>query len=186
MLLDPRIDEALILASRAHAEQVRKGTDIPYIAHPACVALILERAGFDTEVVIAGILHDVVEDTDLEIGDIASRFGERVAELVSRASEDKSQSWRARKLRQIDEARHASPELKAIKAADKLHNCWSILRDLESGADVFDRFKAGREETLWYYSEIAASIAHGWDHPIAGELATMVERLVNAAGDDGS
>ena len=63
---------------------------IPYITHPAAVGLILTRAGMDEEVIIAGILHDVIEDTDKTHADIAASFGKRVADLVAEESEDPS------------------------------------------------------------------------------------------------
>ena len=66
-----------------HRGQTRKGSDIPYFEHAAAVALILDRAGFDEDVVIAGLLHDVVEDTDATLEDVGARFGPDVREMVA-------------------------------------------------------------------------------------------------------
>ena len=62
-----RYDAALALAARAHRDQLRKGTDLPYIAHPVHVSIILIRHGFGEDLTIAGLLHDVVEDTDTSL-----------------------------------------------------------------------------------------------------------------------
>lgn len=70
-LFSSHIDLAYKVAAVAHARQVRKGTSLPYLAHPVHVARLLERAGLDEHVVVAGILHDVIED--LEPTDAATR-----------------------------------------------------------------------------------------------------------------
>jgi len=91
------IHKAIQFATLAHKNQFRKGTNIPYIVHPFEVAQILTDAKCNEEVIIAGLLHDTVEDTDVAIGQIEQEFGHYVAELVSSCSEDKSQSWEERK-----------------------------------------------------------------------------------------
>ncbi len=73
------LNEAIQVATVAHGEQKRKGTNIPYITHPFMVAMILSQAGDPEDEFVAGVLHDTLEDTDLSVGDLRSRFGERVA-----------------------------------------------------------------------------------------------------------
>src|SRR5438874_1580318 len=85
-----RYDAALVLAARAHRDQLRKGTDIPYIAHPTHVSVILIRHGFGEDLAIAGLLHDVVEDCGVPLNRIAADFGDEVARLVEAVSETKS------------------------------------------------------------------------------------------------
>src|SRR3954465_12943142 len=77
------------MASVGHRDQVRKGSGIPYIEHPMAVAMILDRAGFPEEVVIAGLLHDLVEDTDVTLNEVPTRFGDAVAEAVAGCTEVK-------------------------------------------------------------------------------------------------
>lgn len=94
-------------AIEAHKGQVRK-SDIekPMIIHPINVAQILKQYGFDENVIAAGYLHDVVEDTKYEIEDIEKKFGKDVSSLVYGASEpDKSLSWEERKKHTIDETK---------------------------------------------------------------------------------
>ncbi len=93
------IDKAIQFAAIAHEGQYRKGTNIPYIIHPVSVGFLLQSIGCDEEVIVAGLLHDTVEDTDTELDDIKREFGERVASLVFSASEpDKTLTWEERKI----------------------------------------------------------------------------------------
>ena len=92
-----KIHNAIIYAAKKHEGQVRKGTDTPYIVHPMEVMQILTAAGCGEDVIVAGILHDTVEDTDATLEEISALFGEKVARLVAHESEDKSKTWRERK-----------------------------------------------------------------------------------------
>jgi (p)ppGpp synthase/HD superfamily hydrolase len=181
----PRVDAALILAARAHRTQVRKGTDIPYIVHPVQVALILLRHGFDEDLVVAGVLHDTVEDTDVEAEDIRSRFGAEVAALVAAVSEAKvdgdgaRRPWRTRKAEQVAHLERADARVAALKAADALHNLQSTLADLKTvGAAVFQRFNAPPEDWLWYYGTVARLVGERLgDHALARELEAVMAEI---------
>src|SRR3954463_14099033 len=87
--MTPRLERALRWSENCHRGQVRKGSDVPYFEHAAAVAMILSRAGFDEDVVIAGLLHDVVEDTEATFEDVAARFGPGVGATVHSCSEVK-------------------------------------------------------------------------------------------------
>lgn len=155
-----RLGRALSLASELHGEQVRKGTDVPYVAHLLGVAaLVLEDGGTEDEVT-AALLHDAAEDQGGEptLRLIEDRFGPSVAEIVAACSDslvvDRHQKkpWRERKesfIRQIADM-DESPLL--VIAADKLHNLRTTAVDLNlNGAAVWARFKTGREGFLWYH-----------------------------------
>src|SRR4051794_4099425 len=90
-------ERALRMAATGHRDQVRKGSGTPYIEHPMAVALILDRSGFDEETVIAGLLHDLVEDTEVTLEQIRATFGDRVAEIVDHCSEVKLDASGARR-----------------------------------------------------------------------------------------
>ena len=121
------------------------------------VALILDRLGFPEDVVIAGLLHDAVEDTEATLEQVANEFGATVAETVGFCSEIKlddqgqKRPWIDRKRDHIKALEHAPVDAKAVVLADKLHNLLSIQLDLEKGRDVWATFHAGRSEVLWYY-----------------------------------
>jgi (p)ppGpp synthase/HD superfamily hydrolase len=157
------IKRAIELAAKAHYNQFRKGTDIPYFAHPCNVGIILAQHGCSKEVVAAGILHDTIEDTPLTIEDIRTQFGNEVANIVEGCSEpDKSLSWMERKQHTIDFLAKASMEVKFVTCADKMDNISSIALDYdELGEDFWQRFNAGKEEQSWYYRGLVESLNKG-------------------------
>src|SRR5580704_12125106 len=88
-LMTLRLERAMRWAAECHQGQTRRSSATPYVEHVMAVALVLDRAGFDEDTVIAGLLHDVVEDTDATFEDVAIRFGPAVAETVRHCSEVK-------------------------------------------------------------------------------------------------
>ncbi|PLR75753.1 phosphohydrolase [Bacillus sp. V3-13] len=173
------IDKALQVASKAHQNQFRKQTDIPYISHPATVGMLLLKGGYSEEIVAAGILHDTVEDTDITIQDIKHEFGLKIAEIVEGCSEpDKSLSWEERKEHTIEFLKSASVEIRAVACADKLHNLQSIRREYEHVGDtVWNRFKRGRQQQEWYYRSLVDSLGCAFTFPLLEELSQEIERL---------
>ena len=155
-----QIEEAIEVAAEAHHGQYRKGTNTPYITHPYAVGLILMGAGCTEDIIIAGILHDTVEDTDLTLDFIRERFGETVANIVDSCSEDKTLRWRARKTERIEALRTASPEVCTVICADKLHNLRTIISEYDDiGNSIWDRFHGSVEDQAWYYRSILSAIA---------------------------
>lgn len=155
-----QIEEAIEVAAEAHQGQYRKGTSTPYITHPYAVGLILMEAGCTETVIIAGILHDTVEDTDLTLEFIRERFGEDIANIVDGCSEDKALRWRARKTERIEALKTASPEVCTVTCADKLHNLRTIISEHDLVGDaVWDRFHGGVEDQAWYYRSVLGAIA---------------------------
>ena len=184
-----RYDLALALAARAHRDQLRKGTDLPYIAHPVHVSIILMRHGFAEDLAIAGLLHDVVEDTDTSLAQIAAEFGDDVARLVEAVSETKAANgvelpWEQRKAEKLAHLHAAGPDVAALKAADAIHNLRSIIADLQRiGPAVWDRFKRGPQPSLGYYQAILEGVrAKLGVHPIVAELEQALAELSRAAG----
>jgi (p)ppGpp synthase/HD superfamily hydrolase len=185
----PRYDAALAMTARAHRDQLRKGTDLPYIAHPVHVSIILIRHGFGEDLAIAGLLHDVVEDTDTSLTLIAAEFGDDVARLVEAVSETKSADgaalpWEQRKAEKLAHLQSAGPDVAALKAADAIHNLRSIIADLHSdGSSVWERFKRGPGLTLGYYRAILDPVRVKLGaHPIVAELEDAVAELSRTVG----
>jgi (p)ppGpp synthase/HD superfamily hydrolase len=154
------IEQAIEFAAYAHRNQKRKGTGIPYISHPFAVAMILQRAGCDEEVIVAGILHDTLEDTETTEEQLLTRFGSVVLEIVKGCSEpDKEASWEDRKRHTLEDLKHATLAIRQVSCADKLHNIRSIQQDLAAhGEDAWSRFKRGRESQAWYYQGLVESL----------------------------
>lgn len=178
-----RLDRAIQFATLAHAGQNRKGTEIPYITHPFGVAMLLGRAGCEEDVIIAGLLHDTVEDCGVTLEQLAGEFGHRVAGIVQGCSEpDRSQPWEQRKEHTIDYLRQAPPEVKLVSCADKLHNLRAMAADRrELGEALWQRFNRGPEQQAWYYrglaSAFAAEVAAGHCPDLFAAFAREVEAL---------
>jgi (p)ppGpp synthase/HD superfamily hydrolase len=147
------IFEAVEFAARAHSGQYRKGTRMPYLIHPLRVCQALVEAGCAETVAVAGILHDVVEDTPATLAEIRETFGDRVAQLVEGASEpDKKDTWENRKQHTIRAMEFADQDLLCLSIADKLDNLRSFREEvLREGEAAWLRFKRGREQQMWYY-----------------------------------
>jgi (p)ppGpp synthase/HD superfamily hydrolase len=153
---------AKAFAENAHKGQYRKSAQIPYITHPTRVAERLESIHSSDELVCAAYLHDVVEDTPFEIEDIESKFGQRVAHLVSAHTEDKSQSWQERKQHTIDIVKDAEKEVKYLIVADRLDNLLDLERNLQQiGEHVWNHFNAPYEKQKWYNESIAKNMYIG-------------------------
>ena len=163
-LYSPLVERAFRVAAGAHRSQTRKASGLPYFQHPASVALILARAGFnEDEILAAAILHDTIEDTECSAESLTADFPETVVKLVLECSEQKTDAsgtkipWKNRKESHIADVRQASLSARAIVLADKLHNLGSMIFDLESGEELWSRFNASPQDVIWYHQEIVAA-----------------------------
>ena len=133
--------------------------------------------GTTEEVIVAGILHDTVEDTDVTLEQVEEVFGTRVAAIVCGCSEpDKGLPWEARKRHTMEQLGTASHEVRAVTCADKLHNIRSIKAGLRAGHDVWDRFNRGRELQAWYYRGLAAAF-RGQEGELFQSFVDLVDEL---------
>jgi len=189
-----RINHAFAYAAKHHDQQVRKGTRLPYLTHPANVAVILTRYGQDEETVLAGILHDVIEDCVNEKYTretleqrIGEKFGSVVLETVlavthRRLDDDGVElSSEDRKDDYLDRLAQAGDRARWVCAADKVHNGSSIIADLKRTQfpeTVWGRFNVGRDGTVRWYRRVYERLAElGFDAPIMGELRGVAEEL---------
>ncbi len=174
-----KIEYAIYYATKAHKGQTRKGEDVDMIFHPFTVGMILERNGCDEDTVVAGILHDVVEDTPHTFEDIEKEFGKKVRDYVYDASEpDKSLPWIERKKHTIEQIKNAPLSSKLIVASDKISNLQDALSNKEKyGEDkVLSR---NPEEQKWYYTSVYESCINGVDatHPIFERYKEILEKV---------
>lgn len=188
-----RINHALAFAAKHHDRQVRKGTRLPYITHPASVAIILTRYGRDVETIVAGILHDVVEDCvrehftrEMLEQRIADKFGADVLDTVLsvtyRTVDDEGVDL-SREERHDDylaRLEQASERARWVCAADKLHNASALLADLKRTIDpdtVWNRFSQGRAGTVSWYRRVYERLGDVGFH---GEIMPELEHAVVA------
>ncbi len=183
MVLTSRFEEALLFATRLHAEQRRKGTTIPYIAHLLSVcSIVLEHGGSEDEA-IAALLHDAVEDQGgaPTRAEIRRRFGPQVAAIVDGCTDSDVMPklpWRARKAAYITHLRVAPPSVRLVSLADKLHNTRALLADYRLlGEALWSRFHGGKAGTLWYYRVVVDTLCEAGSTPLIEELERVVVEL---------
>lgn len=180
------IIKALEYSAKNHRGYNRKGGDIPYIVHPVEVAMILNDNSLTEEVIVAGLLHDLLEDTQVSKENIREEFGEDILGLVIGASEKlknrENKSWKKRKEHTIKFIKNdADFKIRAIACADKLSNIRSMIRDLE-GEDsktFWNKFNAGKEKQKWYYESLVDSLKELEGIKMYKELTTAVKKLFN-------
>lgn len=149
------LNKAIHFAVDHHAGAVRKGSGLPYILHPLETMQILNSMKADIPLLIAGVLHDTVEDTDATIEEITSLFGSDIGTLVNSHTEDKSLSWKERKQHAIDSLAEADFRLKMLVLADKVSNLRSIVSDYKVlGDKLWESFSAPFEKQIWYYTSV--------------------------------
>lgn len=153
--LTPNINKAINIAATLHDGQERKGDGLPYIVHSFSVALILIGYAADEDMIVAGILHDTIEDTGYTKEQMEIEFGKRVTSLVTDLTElPKTYSWQERKDSYLNHLKTASHESKLICAADKVHNLRSMLAAFQKfGEKAFEKFNAPADKKLWFYEE---------------------------------
>lgn len=193
------INHALAFAAKHHDRQVRKGTKLPYLTHPANVAIILTRYGCDNDTVVAGILHDVIEDCirdgytremlEQRIGD---KFGPTVLDTVlavtyRRHDDDGVElSGEDRKEDYLERLGSATDQARWVCAADKVHNASSIVADLRRTVDpetVWNRFGGGKSGTARWYRQVYDRLREvGFTAPIMAELDQASAELTDLAG----
>lgn len=189
-----RINHALAFAAKHHDRQVRKGTRLPYVTHPANVAIILTRYGQDDATVVAGILHDVIEDCvrenftrDMLEQRIGDKFGAEVLDTVLAVTlrnlddDGVELSNDERRDDYLERLASASDRARWVCAADKLHNANSLLADLKRTIDpdtVWGRFNAGKDGTIRWYRRVYDRLrALGFDGSIMLEMEQAVIEL---------
>lgn len=162
--MSKKLIDAITLASTLHDGQIRKMETVPYILHPMEVATIIGSMTDDEDVIIAGLLHDAVEDTNFEAQEIKERFGNRVAELVASETENKRKTlepkstWKIRKQESLEVLKNTTDrDIKILWLSDKLANMRVMYRSwCKLGEKMFDAFhQKNISEQKWYYESVA-------------------------------
>lgn len=183
------IQKALVFAACRH-KTPRKGTDIPYITHPAHVAIILARHGFEDQVLAAAILHDVLEDTKTSDEELLLEFGPLVTQMVREVTEPqmtdrrRKETWDLRKAAKLKMLEQASPGALAIVAADRVHNTANILRDIEEhGSTTWTRFNSSPEKILKFGRKVLEILRRRFPHQMTEEYAVLHGQLEKSIED---
>lgn len=181
MAYSERFDRAFHLAHELHRDQRRKGAEIPYITHLMSVAALVAEYGGTEDQAIAGLLHDAVEDQGgmAVLGRIRDEFGDSVAGMIEActdAHESPKPPWEERKRAHVDRMKDGPQGALLVIAADKVHNLRAMTADYRAVGDaLWNRFKRGRPDILWYYRAMAAELRALSPHRIHDELDTMID-----------
>lgn len=183
MKLTPKIEKAIQKSSLLHQGQLRKGQSFPYVSHLFSVAIILFEFTNDEDIIVAGILHDTLEDTNYTADELEKDFGLKIKEIVLGVSEEKTRDgikidWLERKQKYLERLKNDSFGSLMVCAADKIHNLMSLMNDYKiRGEEIWQNFNAVKEKKIWYYGETLKTIREKLDNPIIGEY----EKIYNEA-----
>lgn len=190
MLLTPRLDEAIKLASRLHHLQSRNdSSQTPYVSHLISVAILVGSVTEDEDTIIAGLMHDSLEDVPgYTFEHLVRDCGEKVAQIVSHVTEpldankaDEEQlPWLLRKETYLASLRKGGIESALVSSADKIHNTESFLRDFEKEGEAYAmRFGSSIKNRLWFHQEVLSVVAEklGETHPLIIHFRQVTDRL---------
>ncbi len=180
------VEKAIVFAVRAHEGQTRKLTGIPYILHPLEVANIIATMTDDRNTIAAGVLHDTIEECEVEASLIRALFGPRVAALVQSESEDKlsdrppEETWRERKEESTLMLKHTKDiDVKILWLSDKLSNLRSFYREyIKSGDKIWGALhQKDPKMHAWYYGTVAESVQELSDTFAYREYIDLMRKL---------
>ena len=183
------IDKALKLSTSLHQGQFRKDEEqTPYSMHPVAVMSIASQYTEDEDVLVASLLHDVLEDVELPYAEkeslIRTEFGDRVLSIVQSVSEkkdplvesDEKETWKERKLAYLKGLEEDSEEALIVCAADKIHNLMSMASGFEKeGPTFWERFNSPSDEKLWFYEEVLKTLRKKTTNGIVNELEKWLD-----------
>ncbi|MDP2683781.1 MAG: HD domain-containing protein [bacterium] len=173
-----RINQALEYAAEMHhGKMYEYNSDKFQIAHIFFAGAVLIKFGFDDDIVIAGILHDVVEDTEATIEDVEKKFGEKVGKLVEAETVDQNIEWEKRQYLMQDNLRDAPPEVKAIKTADLLHHLSLFSNEAYKEGNATYIKEKGPEKAYWKYEQLLKAIGTGWSHPMLDDANLLLKKM---------
>ncbi len=177
MIYSKLVHKASEFAAKMHEGQYRKyPKNTPYFSHLACVSLMLQKAGYDDDVIAAGFLHDVLEDTKCTEKQLRQEFGDKITDLVLAVSEDKQEkNWILRKEMYREKIRLSNADVAALSGADHLHNIKSMILAIESGVDIEKIFIINLAERLKHEKLLTLIIR---EKLIANSLIEELEKAV--------
>lgn len=188
----PKIQKAIRFSIKTHEvyqKQKRKGKDVAYITHPLTVGIILSMAHASEDVIVAGILHDTIEDSPEEkkvtVEMLEERFGKKVAEGVLSVTEtNKSLSWEERKKEALEHIKDFSKDSLLIKSADIIANVSELIDDYaRQGEKAFESFNAPKEKVIKHQLESIGAIAKSWkENPLLEDLLFLEGKLQEIGG----
>ena len=190
MIFTERMNEAVKLASHLHRHQTRKDDyNTPYVSHLFSVAMILATVTNDEDIIIAGLMHDSLEDVpnytyDMLVKDCNNRIATIVHHVTepldANKMEDEQLPWLTRKEKYLENLQNGGIESAMVSAADKIHNTESFLVDTRKSGDAFlSKFSSSLRNKLWFHEQVLAIIIGklGDDHALVRRLSVCTEEF---------
>lgn len=189
MNLTPRLNASISLAAHLHRNQFRKDTRrTPYVSHLYAVAVLISSVTDDEDIIIAGLMHDSLEDVKDYSYDLLVRdCGPRVASIVlsvtepldANKSDDEQLPWLTRKEAYLERLRNGTVESAIVSCADKIHNTESfILSAQEEGEAFTSRFHGSTKNMIWFHNEVLSIVTSKLDQD-----HLLVARLTNSLSE---
>ena len=181
-----KFEEAVMCAIKYHQGQKRKINNAPFIIHPMEVATIISTITTDEDVMIAGVLHDIVEDTGVNPKEIQEKFGKKVYDLVMSETENKKKelpagsTWMERKESSLELLKNTNDlNVKILWLSDKLSNIRSLYTEyLKMGEDIWMCFhQHDKKMHGWYYKTILEYVSDLKNTPAYEEYELLVKRV---------
>lgn len=182
-----KLDKAIRRSAWAHeqAGQHRKGTDLPYIIHPFGTMLIASNATKNEDILIACLLHDILEDINPKIygeSEIESEFGSKILSIVKDVTNNNNPNWYQKSEAYLNHiAAKACNEAIVVCISDKIHNLSSVLYDFEIiGDKIWQRFstKNAKDQVWWYQSVLEVTKKRGAPKVLVNQLEALIEKLL--------
>lgn len=188
MILTHRLQEAINEAARLHRDQIRKDSlKTPYITHLVGVMILISSATHDEDVLVAGLLHDALEDVDGYTPEkLETTFGSRVKNIVLGVTEEfklkkeKAPSWKIEKIQYIENLKVAPEESVIVSLADKIQNTRSLIELMRAeNSHSLSSFSGNHSERMWFHREVLAIGEErlGPDHILVDELRMELDEM---------
>jgi len=186
MTLLPNVLQAIILIRTYHGGQTRKGDGFPYLEHPLEVGYKLWKNKFSNDVIVAGLCHDLIEDTKCTEQEILENCGPEVLKIVKAVSNDETLSdkkdWEKKKEMYIKSVEDGGEEAIAVSIMDKICNLQSFFDQYEKeGPALWKRFNRGKEKKLWFEKAVLGMAKKHWENPLLNQLEKLVIKLENTS-----
>ncbi|MBT3356529.1 bifunctional (p)ppGpp synthetase/guanosine-3',5'-bis(diphosphate) 3'-pyrophosphohydrolase [bacterium] len=198
MKLTPDIQKAIDKSAKLHNKQMRRSGQLPYIVHPYSVGAILSNYTDDEDIIIAGFMHDVLEDVEgYNVSNLREDFGNKVTNIVLYITEDKKPSdsqatarktWKHRKTKYIHVLKNTTNQnILLVACADKVHNLQAFLEVYEEeGEDMWKNFNAPEPRstsTMWFHDELLKVFKKNLKSNIVDEYEELVAIAMEKFGE---
>lgn len=182
ILLKDSVMGALLLARKYHRGSKRKGDGLEYIVHILEITRLLDKRGFEAEIIAAAFCHDLLEDTKCKENEIVEACGKEVLRIVKAVSNDvklkRKVDWEKKKEKYIQAVMKGGEKAIAVCIADKIVNLKALLKAYEKdGPTIWTRFNKGKKQKLWFEKSVLKMAKQNWKNPLVKDYAGLVKEM---------